>query len=416
MLAEQDFIQNVAILNQDLRREAWYGTFWHHFVGEVKVINDPSGRPVSVQTSDTPISRLNGFAGSGRDNMLIPFERDLTGPPVFGDTVAKGTGELQTFNWSRTYINQTRKVVVAQSGKMSDWRARKLRLIESAKPKLVKWVSKYLNQEIYRAVYEGLSSNLSGSTNYDALGVYKRYHPNFYVNATAVLTAAGTEKQFTTAAELNTAAGVADTAMTVAILRKFRVKCLQLKIPQIQTKKGYKFWVMVMHPDQVADLRGDADYEDAVNSAFNSHRIEHPALNAAEFMIEGFAIFEDIVGIRCWDDANGGFYGDDEANPIDSMFEPTVYTDNYCAIVFGNGALGLAVPEKLNFGNEEDDFGNIKEVVARMIWGVNRSDFVTEALAKETSGGMFYKNTTGGVVASTACINDSSAILMTKRA
>ena len=110
MLAEQDFIQNVAILNQKLRREAWYGTFWHHFVGEVKVINDPSGRPISVETSESPIARLNGFAGQGRDNMLIPFERDLTGPPVFGDTVAKGTGESQTFYWSRTFINQIRKV------------------------------------------------------------------------------------------------------------------------------------------------------------------------------------------------------------------------------------------------------------------------------------------------------------------
>ena len=416
MLAEQDFIQNVAVLNQDLRREAWYGTFWHHFVGEVKVINDPSGRPVDITTSETPISRLNGFAGAARDNMLIPFERDLTGPPMHGDTVAKGAGELQTFNWSRVYINQTRKPVVSQSGKMSDWRARKLKLIERAKPKLVKWWSKFFNQEIYRAVYEALSSNLSGSTSNDALGIYKRYHPNFYVNDGAVLTAVGTEKQFTTAAQLDTAAGNADTAMTIAILRKLRVKCLQLKIPQINTTKGYKFWVMVMHPDQVADLRNDSDFKSATNSAFDSHRLEHPALNAAEFMIEGFAIFEDIVGIRCWDNAAGGFYGDDDTNPIDSMFEPTVYTDNYCSIVFGNRALGLAVPEKLYFESEEDDFKNIKEVVAGMIWGVNRSDFVTEALASEASGGMFYKNTTGGVVADTACINDSSLVLMTKRA
>ena len=79
MLAEQDFIQNIGILDQELRREAWHGTFWHHFVGEVKVINDPSGRPLSVETSESPISRLNGFVGSGQDHMLIPFQRDLYG-------------------------------------------------------------------------------------------------------------------------------------------------------------------------------------------------------------------------------------------------------------------------------------------------------------------------------------------------
>ena len=280
MLAEQDFIQNVAILNQDLRREAWYGTFWHHFVGEVKVINNPSGNPVVVETSDTPIARLNGFQGAGRDNMLIPFERDLTGDPVLGDTVAKGTGEDQSFYWSRCYINQVRKVVVAQAGKMSDLRARKLKLIENAKPKLIKWFSKYLNQNIYRAIYEGVTTNLSASTAYDGLGLSKRYHPNMYVNDGAVLTAIGTEKQFTTAAQMNTAAGNADTAMTVAILRKLRTKCMNLKIPQIQTTKGLKFWVIVMHPDQIADLKGDADFEGAMNSAFSTRRLEHPVLEA----------------------------------------------------------------------------------------------------------------------------------------
>lgn len=414
MLAEQDFIQNVAILNQDLRREAWYGTFWHQFVGEVKVINDPSGRNISIETTDSPIARLNGFQGAGRDHMLIPFQRDLTGDPVLGDTVAKGTGEDQSFYWSRAYINQVRKVVVAQAGAMSDLRARKLRLIENAKPKLIKWWSKYLNQNIYRSVYEGVTTNLSASTAYDGLGLSRRYHPNFYVNNSAVLDAVGTEKQFCTAAQLDTAAAAADTSMTVSILRLFRVKLMNLKIPQIQTKSGYKFWVMVMHPAQLAALRGDTDFEGAVDSAFSTRRIEHPALNAAQFMIEGFAVYEDIVGIRCWDNAAGGFYGDDETGPTSVMFEPTVYTDNYCAIAFGPNMLGLAVPEKLSFGNEVDDFENIKEVAGKMIFGVNRSDFVTEALAVETSGGMFYKNHTGAVVADTAATNESSAILMTK--
>jgi len=347
--------------------------------------------------------------------MLIPFQRDLTGDPVLGDTVAKGTGEDQSFYWSRAYINQVRKVVVAQAGKMSDLRARKLKLIENAKPKLIKWWSKYLNQNIYRAIYEGVTTNLSASTAYDGLGLSKRYHPNSYVNDGAVLTAIGTEGQFTTAAQMDTAAGNADTAMTVSILRKLRTKCLNLKIPQIVTSKGLKFWVIVMHPDQISDLKGDADFEGAMNSAFSSRRMEHPVLSAAEFMIEGFAVFEDIVGIRCWDNDGGGFYGDDETGPTSVMFEPTTYTDNYCSIVFGNGALGLAVPEKLSFGQEVDDFENIKEVAGKMIFGVNRSDFVTEALAVETSGGMFYKNHTGAVVADTAATNDSSLILMTKR-
>ena len=412
MLAEQDFIQNVADLNQDLRREAWYGTFWHAFVGDVTVINDPSGESIKTP-SGKPIERLTGFTEANSDNMLIPFERDLIGGPVYGDTVAKGTGERQRFNWLRSYINQTRKVVEAQAGKMSDFRARKLRLIENSKPKLIKWWAKYLNQDIYRALYEGVGLNLSGSKNYDALGLYKRYHPNIYNNATSVLTAVGTEKQFCTAAQLDTSVGTTNAGLSVTIMRQLRTKCLQLKIPQIETLSGYKFWVLIVHPVQMATLKGETDYKAAIDSAFDGYRLKHPALRGAAFVMEGFAVFEDIVGIRGWDNAAGGFYGDDDADPTESMFEPTTITDNKCAIVFGNQALGIGVVDKLSFGDEVDDFENVKEVVGRMIYGVNRADFVTEALAIETSGGMFYKNTTGGVVADTACLNNSSLILMT---
>lgn len=412
MLADQTFIQNVAILNEKLRREAWYGTFWHPFVGEVKVIDNPSGEPLRTP-SGSPVERLDGFTGQGRDNMLIPFRRRLTGPPVFGDTVAKGTGEVRTFNWLRTYINQTRKVVVAQSGAMSDLRAKKLLLRQNARPDLSDWWAQYLNQELFRSLYEGLTSNLSASKNYDALGVYKRYHPNIYVNDGAVLTVVGTEKQFTTAAQMDTGVTAADTNLTVAILRALRVKCMQLKIPQIVTESGFKFWVLVCHPQSLHKLKNDSDYEDAINSAFSTHRGDHPALKGAVFMMEGFAIFEDIVGIRGWDNAAGGFYGDDDTNPIDSMFEPTTVTDNYCSIVFGAGAIGLGVVEKLHFRDEVDDFRNVQEVAGIMVFGAGRADYVTEALAVETSGGMFYKNTTGGVVADTACVNQSSLILMT---
>ena len=415
MLAEQDFIQNVAELNEDMHRESWYGTFFHAFVGDVTVINDPSGKPLPTP-SGMPIERLTGFTEANSDNMLIPFEKDLIGPPVFGDIVAKGTGEDQDFRWLRSYVNQIRKVVKAQSGKMSDFRARKLRLIESAKPKLIKWWSKYINQDIYRAIYEGLGSNLSGSKDYDALGVYRRYHPNIYVNDGGVLTVVGTEKAFTTAAQLDTGVTAADTKFSVSIVRSLAVKCLQLKIEKIELKTGdksYQFWAMIVHPNQLKSLKNDTDYEDAINSAFNAQKVDHPMLNGAVCEIEGFVLFSDIVGIRGWDDATGRFFGDDDTNPINSMFEPTTVVDNYCAIVFGNQAVGFGVVDSLSFGDEVDDFANVKEVAGIMIYGANRANFVTEALAKETSGGMFYKNTTGGVVADTACINDSSLILMT---
>ncbi len=413
MLAEQTFIQNVAKLNSKMRRESWYGTFWSAFVGDVKVIPNPSGAKI-MTPSGNPIERLTDFAEADRDNMLIPFKRDLTGAPVFGDTVAKGTGERRTFNWVRAYINQVRKVVEAQTGRMSDLRAKKLRLLQTAQPDLSRWWGKYMNQEIFRSVYEGLSSNLSASINYDGLGVYKRYHPNIYCNDGGVMTVVGTAKSFTTAAQLDTGVGNTDTGMTVAFLREMRIKCMQLKIPQMETKNGWKFWALVVHPQQLKSIKEDTDFKAAVDSAFNGKRGDHLAFKGAAFAMEGFVLFEDIVGIRAWDNSGGGFYGDDDTNPINSMFEPTEISDNYCAIVFGRGAVAFGVADKLHFKDEKDDFENIQEVAGISIFGSNRADYVTEALATEASGGMFYKATTGGVVADTVCINDSSVIFMTE--
>jgi len=423
MESSQSFIANVEILNSLLRKESWYNTFWAKFSGNVDISSDDNGNTVYTP-SGNPMEILSDYVAQGRDNMLIPFLSDLTGSPVFGDTVLKGTGEDQSMRWLRAYCNQYRKAVMKKSGSMSEQRQKVFKLMDEARPQLAKWFTKWENQSVFQSFYEGVSPNLSTGTASDGLGLVRRYHPNWYINDGAVLTAVGTEKSTKTNAELDAAIGMtagadatANTAMTAGLLRQLRVKCMSLKIPHMETVDGHHFYCIVMHPAQLASLQADTDYKEAQRYGFmGSGGAKMPEMTGMAGYYAGFCIFEDIVGIREWDEA-GYFFG----STVSSRFEDsavtlasgTVRVRN--AIVFGKGAMGKAIAEDLHFTSEIDDHANTIELGGAVINGYNRAEYYVEGDALEVSGDAFYKgNSSSDDAAVLAAINTGSLIIATK--
>jgi len=410
MLAAQDFVANVAILNKELAKESWYNTFWAPFSGNVDLSNAANGNQIK-RPSGKPIEIMSSFIENGRDNMLIPFLNRLSGAPVFGDTVLKGTGEQQSMKWLRSYVNQYRKAVESFSGATAYQRQKIYRLMEAAKPQLQDWLTQYENQEVSRAFYEGVSQNLSKGVAYDGLGLAKRYHPNFYINDGDVLTTVGTEGYFKTAAQLDTAATAADQELNDTVLQQLRIKMMNLRIPQLVTKGGVKYWAFLAHPTQIRMLMQDTDFKAATREA-ESTRMSNPEMRGLVAMWQGFAFFEDIISVRAWDNAGGGFFGDDDSSPIASAFEPTTITDNICGIVFGNSAMGKGIASSPRFTTEVDDHENVKEIGLAVFNGYNRADFVSEANSSESSGS-FTKGGAANVASAVAATNQSSLILMT---
>jgi hypothetical protein len=302
---------------------------------------------------------------------------------------------------------------------MSEQRQKVFKLMDEARPQLARWFTKWENQAVFQAFYEGVSPNLSTGTTSDGLGLDKRYHPNWYSNITNVLTAVGTEKYTKTNGQLDTVIGNTDgglgtcnTAMTSDILRELRVKCMSLKIPQMETVDGNRFWCIVMHPSQLASLQTDSDYEQAQRFGYmGSGGSKMPQLTGMAGYYAGFAIYEDIVGIREWDEA-GYFFGstivkrfDDSAVTLASGTSRT-----RSAIVFGKGAMGKAVADDLHFTSEVDDHANTIELGGAAINGYNRADFFSE----DDESSVFAKNqSAGGVADAKSCINQSSLILST---
>ena len=422
MESSQSWIANVEVLNSLLRKESWFNTFWARFSGNVDISKDDNGNPVYIP-SGNPIEILNDYVAQGRDNMLIPFLKHLSGSPVYGDTTLKGTGEDQSMSWLRAYVNQYRKAVMKKSGSMSEQRQKVFKLMDEARPQLSEWFTKWENQAVFQTFYEGVSPNLSVGTSSDGLGLARRYHPNWYINDGAVLTAVGTEKSTKINTQLDAAIGMTDaadatcdTGLTADILRELRVKCMSLKIPQMETQDGYKFWCLLVHPAQLATLKADSDYRDSHRYAFmGTGAAKMPELHGMAGYYEGFAIYEDMVGIREWDEA-GYFFGSTVSARFDdsavTLASGTSRVRN--AIVFGKGAIGKGVADDLHFTSEVDDHANTIELGGAVINGYNRADFFGEDDALESSGDAFYKNQSAAHDAvELVAVNQSSIILGT---
>ena len=424
METSQTWIANVEIINAQLAKESWYNTFWAKFSGNVDLSTDDNGNTV-YKPSGQPINIMNQFVQQGRDNMLIPFLSDLSGSPVYGDTVLKGTGEDQSMKWLRTFVNQFRKAVMKKSGSMSEQRQKIYKLYEAAKPQLSRWFAKWENQAIFQTFYEGVSPNLSTGTNSDGLGIARRYNPNWYGLISDVITPVGTEGSTKANGDLDTVLGMTAAAnatvnsdLNANALHDLRVKCMERRIPQMTTKSGFPFWCLILHPQQAVSLMKDTVYQSAAQAAFTGKMLDSPELNGAIGYFGGFAIYEDIVGIREWDEA-GYLFG----STVSSRFDPTAVTlasgdaRVYNAIVFGKNAIGKGVARDLHFTNEVDDHENTIEVGGAVINGYQRNEYFAEGDATTGSGDAFYRaQTAAHDSAELVAENTSSLIFATQEA
>jgi len=414
--ASQAYSANVAILQQKTIKESWYNTFWARWSGETDISQDDNGNFLH-RPSGKPIEMFTDFIQKGRDNMLLPMRMNLSGSPVFGDTVVKGTGEDQDLDWLRLYVNQTRKAVMAQSGAMANEYVKMYNMVENAAPQLRDWLTKYDNQDVARAYYEGIGENLSTGTSDDGKGIYKRYHPNFYYNDGGVLTTAGTAGSLKTNANVDTGAASGLYGLTSDILEFLNPVMMERLIPQIVSEGGHPYWAMVISPEQKAVLAADAGFK-AANQAAWTGLGTNAELKGFVGYYMGFAIFEDLISIRSWSTTNGDFMGTSTATAFAKSVLPADKNQN--AIVFGNASMGKGISRgKSKFTTELDDHENVKEVAVSVINGYNRADYFDEAVDGETAGGgatnAFSKNNaSAGVATAIACTNQSSLILMTK--
>ena len=421
---DNDYLSNIAILAEQIQKEAWYDTHWAALAGFTNVARADKDlySPYNYKISGKPIEILKNFSPQGgSDHILMPFGRRPEINPVFGNEIVKGTGNEASKYWLRAFVNVVRGAVKPKSGLLSEYRTNPLGFMKDAKPDLVEFWAQYYNQDIYRAFYEGIGLNLStGIYDTDAdddyergLGIKKRYHPNWvsYNTGGTEIDDVGTEDKCKTAAELDTAMDTTPADMDAKALKLLATKLKYKKIPKIITIGGKKYWKIIMHTKQLEDLENDSTYQNAVNTAYTGTKGDHPELNGLISTYRGFAIYEDLVGIRSWNKTNDHLFGSGAADTFQTSLVPVgVSENNYNAIVVGNSAIGLARPRGISFTQEVDDHEAIVELATTSIFGANRVDICTAANVAD----VFERGSaTADVVDATAMENTSSLVFMT---
>ena len=345
--------------------------------------------------------------------MLLPLVEE----PIYGDAWLKGTGEVLRLRYSNLYINQVRKAVTKLSGRMSNQRLKAFQMMTKAQPELIKYWSAWMNAEMFRAVWDGSSPQLTAGTNDEGLGLLVRYHPNMYsaiTDATGELSAIGTEHALKTAAQIGTDLNKDHYVISARLFQELNI-LLKTKIkmrPIIHN--DIEMYLMLVTPDGLNQAKNDPDIRGVQNSAYARELGSHPAIKGRDYIVyEGIVAMEERVGVRTTTKGNHGTMANLDAalTGTNGWMNPPARQANHLNIVLGADAFGLGIAENLTYTEEEDDHKNVIELGSRCIRGANRIEYV----ADDVHPNVFAKAnaTRAAYDAATPAINESSAIIIT---
>jgi hypothetical protein len=416
-MKEHDFLTNLAILEEKMRRETINNLIFAPFIGTMEAERLDNGQ-IDYKPSGNVVEMLKWEANA--DHILMPMEKNLVGSPKYGDVDLVGSGEEMDYRWLKGFINQTSHVVNQKAGNMDKLRDdRVLKKYSRAATALRNWFSVMGNAHFISAIYEGHSSNITEpvTTAPNGIGAKVKYHPNMYYNtqnvgtaATGGISAVGTEFYNKTAAEVLDRAYTGGASLTlpgVYMLEKLGVLCENLRIVRAAEYKGSKYWLTVISKEDLNNLKQDSLFRTSVQNAYMGKETANPLFSNEVYIFAEFMFLIDRNATRKWNNTTGDFAGSNGYRGA-----PTYLThNNNVWTVMGKGALGYAkdAGNDLHFETEKSNFSQVMEIAGMQIDGINRADFVTEA----TNAAYFAtKQTTKTVMTAQEVHNDSSMQLI----
>lgn len=359
---------NVVLLEEKLKRDAFYQLFFAPFLGQTTEDKIDGSRV----PSGAPIELLEAFAEEGGDSMLLPMLGRLSGVGVSGDAQLKGNEEAFALYYQKVYINQKRHGVKL-GGRMSNQRVKKFDLMRKAEPLLADWLAQWIEYDILYTFYHGYSSHVLGSAagELNLTSGQKICHPNFYAAGSGFVTWNATASTYEGNVE-DAVTGVTDTStdyMSADLLEELRVACMEKKIAPIQTEYG-EYIPILLHPKQAKQLRKDSDYRNAMKDALRMD-FKNPIFKGAMAPYAGFLPFERMMVMGVEPNAGAGTVSFGSANPLSSL-------DTYArkaAIIFGKGAIATGMPLGPYYDPDDEDYKNMRGAGMGVIIGSARAEF-----------------------------------------
>jgi len=414
---DQDNKLNLAAIDEKLYRDVYDNTIFSPMIGMSTPYTDDNGQ-MTYQPSGNIIEMIDAPIGSGTDHAILTMDQELEGDPIYGDTTAEGTGEETDYNHLRVFVCQSRKVVKAKAGNMSELRDKVYRVRENARPKLTTYFSRLLNAHVIQSVYEGASGNVTSglSVAENGIGLKKRLPSNFYYQGTdGTLTTIGTAGQSKTVAQVTSAAQGTLTPFTSKTIEAGALLCQELKISQAINYKGQALWAWFISPYELSYLRiNDTTWSANERAYINGRDPSAGPLAMGGVNVQGgFMFFVDFLAVRPWDESVSG----DEFAGTNGWLGRGTYYSTYvqdCTYILGKGAIGHALPVGYSVKEQDSDFEAVVEVAGSNIGGFARNDWA--AASVESTVWVKGQSTAAYITAEPVVTNNNAVVIMVDRA
>jgi len=403
---ERSFTGNEAVV---LAAQMKFEVLKQHFWGKFAKFNTP-GRKVIARKGNEPMPisspivmqhELNRKMG---DTMKIPLLRNLQNLPTVGKDQLENHEETQKINHAIVPIDIVRHAVKPQDGIMSTQTTKDYKLIQNAKPQLLRYyaeVEEYLGCSY--AFYYGFSYNVLMSSRFQGNtdNITAISHPHIFVAGQGKVPYTSgypgtTAYENAIAAKINAMndTHVFDTQFLTALKASPQIR----RIDPIIMKDGNAMWFIVAHPWQIATLEADANFKALVSSTHvQSLAKDNPLLAGCKHIYGGFAIFESDTAV--WQVnvvSNQPVYGPTTITSMESFRDYTGAT-KFGAILLGNNAMFKATGRPLEFKKRMADYDEILGIAFRTVEGYSRADYWND---DDGTRGQYLKN-------------DGSALLIT---
>ncbi len=413
-------------LAERMHRQQWRQNKFGQWVAPEFIKKGGKGEEVGTLGMDmpsfsgAPIEVFERFVAEGRTDMDIPVRNRLVGDAIYGDMPLKGTAEAAVIAFRQVLINQTRKAYSPPTG-MSEQITRKYaeNLITKADAYLRQWWNDFHPGNFLLSILAGGDLSLVGPQLLGGRALAYVSHPNFVVAGSGLVQYGGNlpgTSGYEAAVEsaLQGLADDAKSAMSVGLIRNVVVEAARLRIPRVVLQNGFEFYPMFISDAQWVQLMLDPEFKDFYKRLPEGLK-GHPLATGAESYIAGAALYPDL---SLWGARINATDASVTAGTVEYGPAPTAAqrgrgrvigswqdkqldaSDLKCGILLGQTAMSVGVGKKMNYTDQIDDHGAVKEIGVNTIQSVVRSDvYDRDGKVPGLSAGDFYENTSSLVIA-----------------
>lgn len=437
---------NPNILAEKLYRQQWKRNSFGLWVAPefIKATRDTSDVVVpgvdesGVKFVGSPIEVFKQFVTQGKTTLDIPVRVRLTGNPVYGDKVLKGTEESGKIVFRTVKINLTRKAYMKPSLISAQITLPYLEnLMMEASEYLTQWFNDYHPGNFIQAMCAGGSIDLINGVAAGGRGQTIMSHPHFYVLGIGKITwanrpgSAAYETAVTT--QVDNASSSTTHAVTVKKLAGLVLEAQRQRIQPLVMKAGFRRYAIWLSDAQWHQLRQDTEFKDFYIRLPNELD-NHPLATGARADLHGAIIYVDqnmphVSTNTNYDSnyerpaSNKQVYGPAPTAAefaagyvVGNMIERRSDLPRKIGFLIGQSALsvGVGVPvsggkkgPSMQFVEQFDDYGAISGIGIATIQSVVRSDIYDQDGVTGLTAGDFYENTSSLVF----CSNSPDSVI-----